>query len=69
MMQSLIQYIGYLVLLLVLAIPLGIYMEKVMNGRQMLLNRFFGTYHAEWLMSLHVYQVHAMTCANLVTGL
>ncbi len=33
-MSSVLQYLLYLALLAVLAVPLGIYMQKVMDGRK-----------------------------------
>lgn len=37
-MNSVIQYVLYLAILIVLAVPLGSYMKKVMNGEHTLLS-------------------------------
>ena len=67
MMQSLIQYIGYLVLLVALAVPLGIYMEKVMNARQMMLNRFFGPLEIRFYQLLGIQHTQEMPARVYLT--
>ena len=38
-MSALIQYILYLAILIILAIPLGAYIQKVMNGEKTVLSK------------------------------
>ena len=41
-MESFIQYAVYLIILVALAIPLGAYIGKVMNGEKVFLSRICG---------------------------
>lgn len=54
MMQSLTQYIGYLVVLILLAVPLGIYAEKVMNGKLSWVDRVFGPWERRFYRLLGI---------------
>lgn len=38
-MDIFVKYLGYLIVLVVLAVPLGFYINKVMNGKKVFLSR------------------------------
>ena len=42
-MDIFVKYLGYLIVLVVLAVPLGFYINKVMNGKKVFLSRILET--------------------------
>lgn len=53
-MEAILQYGGYVALLIVLAVPLGFYIEKVMNGRPVLLAKVLGPVERAWYRMLRI---------------
>ena len=59
-MEAILQYGGYVALLIVLAVPLGFYIEKVMNGRPVLLAKVLGPVERAWYRMLRIDAVEEM---------
>ena len=53
-MAAVLQYGGYVALLIVLAVPLGFYIEKVMAGRPVALTRLLAHAERAWYRLLHI---------------